>query len=162
MKLDRVKYRDGRPYVEYCIKGSKYIMRAFGEIRPCKFCQKPLFSSFSTIKKGGGKFCNHSCALSFLQRHLGYRWHGGSSHNRHCKLIFQPSHPFAYPNGYVLEHRLVMESILGRFLLPAEVVHHKNGCRTDNRRSNLSLFSTGGRHTSFHHKLRRLQCALSS
>jgi hypothetical protein len=48
--------------------------------------------------------------------------------------------------GYVLEHRFVMEQALGRRLLPLEVVHHRNCNRSDNRLSNLILFSENGKH----------------
>lgn len=59
--------------------------------------------------------------------------------------VYEPSHPNSNSTGYVAEHRKVMSSMLGRALLPNETVHHKNGQRLDNRKSNLELWSSAPR-----------------
>lgn len=53
--------------------------------------------------------------------------------------IRQPDHPFAKSNGFVQEHRLVVEARLGRFLQPEEIVHHDDENPANNADSNLIL-----------------------
>jgi predicted RNA-binding Zn-ribbon protein involved in translation (DUF1610 family) len=54
-----------------------------------------------------------------------------------------PEHPNADKNGYVLEHRIIMENLLNRVLQSSEIVHHENKNTKDNRPENLKLMNKG-------------------
>lgn len=60
-----------------------------------------------------------------------------------------PEHPNANCNGYVAEHRLILEFKLGRMLKKSEHCHHINEITDDNRPGNLEA-KHGKTHTSFH------------
>lgn len=71
-------------------------------------------------------------------------WKGGrirGGHQRRYWMRHVPDHPAANSIGYVLEHRLVMEQELGRYLRPDEIVHHLNEDPTDNRPENLEVMT---------------------
>lgn len=80
------------------------------------------------------------------------RWVGGrrpGGHKQRYWRVYKPEHPYASAEGYVLEHRLVMESVIGRFLTPDELVHHLNHDPSDNRPENLAI-TTRSEHPRIH------------
>ena len=81
------------------------------------------------------------------------RWKGGRSVTAGGYVrLKRPGHPFAAADGYVPEHRLVVEEMLGRFLQPDEVVHHIDGNTSNNAPENLELFETHSNHVAQAHK----------
>jgi HNH endonuclease len=70
------------------------------------------------------------------------RWKGGRTrHKADYVMVWAPGHPRAGKGQYVFEHILMMEQVLGRYLLPGESVHHRNGVKDDNRLENLELWT---------------------
>lgn len=63
--------------------------------------------------------------------------------------VYFPDHPKSNKDGYIMEHILVMECLIGRHLNENEVVHHRNHKRDDNRAENLQLMSKK-EHMSLH------------
>ncbi|MFD2307984.1 HNH endonuclease [Enterococcus termitis] len=66
-------------------------------------------------------------------------------------LLKIPTHPNAQSNGYVFEHRVIFESIVGFYLDPEIVIHHINEDKQDNRFANLQMMDKS-EHTILHHK----------
>jgi HNH endonuclease len=117
-------------------------------VRRCPRCQRPFLYSIFHSK---GEHCSKSCGLRALyDAHPGKRkgekspaWRGGKQMRRGYVWTWCPDHPSRSntAKAYVLEHRLVMEKHLGRYLTRDEHVHHINGIRDDNRIENLELWT---------------------
>ena len=125
-------------------------------IKICPACKK----SFKT-RSNKRKFCSHPCysnsmrGVSIHRDVRGYKnsnWRGGKRIDKRAYvLIHTPYHPFCDSDGYVREHRLIMEKRIKRFLSSEEVVHHMNKNISDNRIENLSLMKRSD-HNNLHLK----------
>ena len=130
-----------------------------------RFHSKKCFEKWRKGKKFGYKFPKgHKTNIgrkqtkeTKIKRHLYVKgsdhqnWKGGRSILPSGYVrVNCPSHPYCSKRKWVYEHRLVMESHLGRHLLQTEVVHHINNIKEDNRIENLMLFSNDKEHQSYH------------
>lgn len=107
-------------------------------VKKCKDCGRWL---------GKGK---HTCPDDRFGKKSA-NWQGGTTINSDGYILeYCRQHPFSTKRGYVLQHRLIMEKYIKRFLLPNEVVHHINEIRDDNSIENLQLLSGLGEHNTIH------------
>lgn len=112
----------------------RIIVRPKAEERTCNVC-KTVFK-MTNGSKPDRRFCSKSCAT----RSKGsgpdhHNWKGG----RH--INFQGYVVVRVDKKYILEHRHVMEQILGRPLTEKEEVHHRDANRQNNAPENLELRS---------------------
>lgn len=124
-----------------------------------------LNAPMTTPKKITGDCTVENCespqhAKGYCNFHYNRAWRGTTSIDAPRKFLGEWGEWYLNSNGYLertrrlpvskgrgpkerqYQHRVVMEEILGRPLLPEENVHHKNGDRKDNRPENLELWST--------------------
>lgn len=98
----------------------------------CVQCAAALSVEPNQIARGEGKFCSYKCKSAF---------HRGKERTTVDRYVA--------PSGYVmvrvgikkwrLEHRVVMEAVLGRSLRNDEHVHHVDRNRTNNDPKNLRV-----------------------
>lgn len=106
------------------------------------------------------RYDNHGRERRYIHGHnqkgeTHWQWKGGRQITKKGYVIVQAKgHPRATWAGYVFEHILVMEEMIGRRLEPNEEVHHINGNKQDNRRENLELFQSHSEHMERHKKKR--------
>lgn len=82
-----------------------------------------------------------------------HMWKGGKKIHQGYVLVLKPDHARAQKSGYIPQHILVAEQMLGRPLKKGEVVNHLNGIRNDNRAENLQVLESQSKHAKAHHFL---------
>lgn len=123
----------------------------------CNHCHKKFLVGGYDFSHGVGKFCSHSCSSSFRNKNKlinysnkGYRWKGGGGY----WMVYAPNHPHCNKNGYIQEHRLVVEAYIGRLIdTKHEVVHHIDHDKNNNDIRNL-LLTTKVNHGRIHNPVR--------
>lgn len=88
-------------------------------------------------------------STKFRRGEKGANWRGGMKKHKGYNKVYKPDHPFCDSQGYVLEHRLVMENHIGRYMTQKEEVHHIDRNKQNNKIENLMLFENHARHTQY-------------
>ena len=102
--------------------------------KTCEQCGKEFVRPHGKTKQ---RFCSRSCSLKGNTNGTLGVAHAEGVEKKLSNGYVQQKHE----SKWVFQHRLVMEQVLGRPLLPTERVHHKNGKRDDNRPDNLELWT---------------------
>ena len=117
-----------------------------------------MYQNNSNAKRGAKPTCDEKCWLKIKSGENAYNFSGGRKYKRGKEkghiLIYKPDHPNARKK-YVLEHRLIVEKQIGRYLEDNESVHHINMLKDDNRIENLILCENNIEHHLMHGSLNK-------
>jgi hypothetical protein len=72
------------------------------------------------------------------------------------RLVKAPNHPRATANGFVYEHVLVAEKVLGRYMPDGAEVHHVDANKRNNANENLVICQDHAFHLLLHQRQRAL------
>ena len=124
------RYLDGETAEQIALSYSTYKQSVLNSLKRTKTPRRQ-----SWLRANGAKNAN---------------WRGGVRWIKGYKHLLMPNHHLARADGYVAEHRLLAEQLIGRQLLSNEVVNHKDRDTTNNQIGNLEVFDNNGEHIAMH------------
>lgn len=114
----------------------------------CKLCGK----EFHKNKDLNYKYCSRKCCAYSVgtsnkkepstRSHISYFGY---------PMVYLPEHHRADPKGYVYEHVIIAEKMLGRLLNKHEVCHHLDGNKCNNTMSNIYVCNDHSEHLRMFH-----------
>lgn len=86
-------------------------------------------------------------------------WNGGKhivkKGNVNYVMVLMPEHPRSDSQGYVKEHIMIVEDVIGFPLPEGSVFHHIDGNGMNNKLNNLMIFKSSADHLKYHAKIRK-------
>lgn len=138
----------------------------------CEYCNKKMFRNKNQLERSKHYYCNTSCQMKAeyskgirdkyettkianetLRRRTQDRFDSGQIKKMFDKYGYV--HIYVPKEGFVREHRYIMEQHLGRKLKDEEHIHHINHVKYDNRIENLKI-TTNSEHGKEHYKEREI------
>lgn len=133
--FDEKTFRAKSKRKHFCCLECYYTYMRRGKVRfNCELCGKEVETKLSAYNRNEHHFCSLRCGVIHRNKRL-----GNPRYEKEC-------------GNYV--HRTVVEEILGRKLLPSEVVHHKDGNKLNNNPDNLIVMQCG-EHRALHNRQRK-------
>jgi len=122
----KAAHADRRIYCSHKCKGEARTQASLAE-KICEGCGKPFLSQ----PYRGVRYCSPECSNTGMRQKKQRGW-AVDKKTGYVRI--------GRDNRTILQHRVVMEEVLGRPLKPFENVHHKNGVKHDNRPENLEVW----------------------
>lgn len=125
----------------WCSRSCSDAARVRAVVITCDVCGADVERKPSEI--GGRVYCSRACYSRGVIRAAIDREHNGKPvrQDRDGYLwLWEPEHPESRRyKGWIAEHRLVAEQVIGRLLTSSDEVRHINRIRNDNRPENLEV-----------------------